>query len=297
MRSLVIVILLSVTGPAMAQVPAEAVVGAEAPAAATPAEVPSPDTETPPAPNDVAAAVPMGRAYQLSWEVDLPMLLVPGIIMLGWPLSDTFAPPHCAPVCSPEGLNALDAPSAGLYSEAWTMASDIGVAVMLAGAVMIPFVDEEPLDALNDLVVIAQAVAWTEALAILTSMASRRPRPMMYSESAPLEMRNDPDSALSFFSGHTGTAFAVSTALFQTLRRRHPDSALPWITLAVGDAIGIFISVGRVKAGRHFPTDVLAAAVVGTSVGLLVPALHDAPVQIAPMAIPGGGGVAVGGVF
>jgi len=261
--------------------------------AATPAQAQT-APEASPAVADNSAE---GAAYLLDLEIDLPLLIIPAVVMLGWPLSDTLAPPHCAPLCSPAKLNPLDAPAAGLYSEGWSMASDLGVGLLLAGAAAIPFMDGAPLDALNDLVVIGQSILWTEAFAILCGLAARRPRPILYSERAPLDVRNDPDSGLSFFSGHTATAFAASTALFQTLRRRHPDSAGPWVALAIGDAIATLVAVGRVQAGRHFPTDVLAGALVGTGVGLLIPALHDQPIQVAPLAVPDGAGVAVTGAF
>ncbi|MDP6944440.1 MAG: phosphatase PAP2 family protein [Myxococcota bacterium] len=298
MRTLVVIHLLTVASVASAQsTTAPAPDESASPSAeAEQTEASNPDEPVGDSPTE-PITVPQGPAYHVDLEIDIPMLIIPGVLMLGWPLSDTMPPPHCAPLCDPAGLNPIDRPAAGLYSEAWSMASDIGVGVLLASAVAVPFIDEAPMDALNDIIVIAQAIAWTEALAILTAMASRRPRPVLYSEKAPLEMRNDPDTALSFFSGHTGTAFAASTAIFQTLRRRHPDSALPWVALAVGDAIGIMVAVGRVKAGRHFPTDVIAAALVGTGVGLLIPALHDHPIQVTPMALQGGAGVAVGGAF
>ena len=160
---------------------------------------------------------------------------------------------------------------------------------------LIPFIDGGPVDALNDMVVILQSIAWTNAAALMVKMASRRPRPFMYGDSAPEALRTETGAAFSFFSGHTGNAFAASTALFQTLRRRHPNSALPWVALAVGDAIAIGVAIGRVQAGHHFPTDVIAGALVGTSLGLLLPALHDHPVQVTPLALPSGGGLAVSG--
>ena len=236
-----------------------------------------------------------GPAYALNLEVDLPLLAIPAAALLAWPLSDTFAPPHCAPLCEPGELNALDALAAGQYDTDWALASDIGVGVLLGAAVLTPFFDEAPLDALNDLVVILQSIAWTNASALMVAIATRRPRPYVYSTEAPEALRRAPKSAFSFFSSHTGAAFAASTALFQTLRRRHPESPLPWVALAVGDAIATMVAVGRVQGGHHFPTDVIAGAVVGTCFGLLIPALHDHPLQVTPMSMPSGGGIAVSG--
>ena len=50
------------------------------------------------------------------------------------------------------------------------------------------------------------------------------------------------------------------------------------------------MAVERVAAGRHFPSDVMVGAVMGTLVGVLVHALHaaDSPVTV----VPAGRGVA-----
>ena len=44
--------------------------------------------------------------------------------------------------------------------------------------------------------------------------------------------------------------------------------------MAGGVAITGAVGIGRVAAGRHFPTDVIAGATVGTGIGVLVPHLH-----------------------
>ena len=263
------------------------------PAQASAEKPPLGDTheQSPPA----GEAHPSGHAYSVELEVDLPLLILPVTALLAWPLSDTFAPPHCAPLCDAAGLNAMDAVAAGLYDTTWASVSDVGVSVLLGSAVIVPFLDGAPIDALNDLVVIAQSVAWANASALTLAMATRRPRPYLYSEKAPIALRQAPKSAFSFASSHTAASFAASTALFQTLYRRHPESALPWVALAIGDAIALTVAIGRVQAGHHFPSDVIAGALIGTGIGLLIPALHSRDVQVAPMPVPDGVGLSLSG--
>jgi len=42
----------------------------------------------------------------------------------------------------------------------------------------------------------------------------------------------------------------------------------------VGTALTTFVSIERVRAGRHFPTDVIAGSIAGAGIGLVVPHLH-----------------------
>ena len=75
-------------------------------------------------------------------------------------------------------------------------------------------------------------------------------------------------------SSHTSFVSAsVATATYLSFVR-HPHSFRPWLTLVLGTALTAFVSYERVRAQAHFPSDVVAGAVVGAGVGVLVPHLH-----------------------
>jgi membrane-associated phospholipid phosphatase len=44
--------------------------------------------------------------------------------------------------------------------------------------------------------------------------------------------------------------------------------------MGVGAALTTFVSVERVRGGAHFPTDVIAGAIAGAGIGIIVPHLH-----------------------
>jgi undecaprenyl-diphosphatase len=77
----------------------------------------------------------------------------------------------------------------------------------------------------------------------------------------PFETQIGPKSnAHSFPSGHTATAFACATVLAHFA----PRWRVPFFVLAT------LIAVSRVYNGMHYPTDVLAGAVLGVLIALLL---------------------------
>ena len=83
---------------------------------------------------------------------------------------------------------------------------------------------------------------------------------------------------------------------------RSPGSVRAWLTLGVSTALTAFVSVERVRAGAHFPTDVLAGSLAGAATGVLVPHLHrhaqEAPgVWVGVSPVPGGGSLDLTGWF
>ena len=83
----------------------------------------------------------------------------------------------------------------------------------------------------------------------------------------PIIRRQRPDltDVLSFPSGHTAAAFCAATLI-----ERNSGPALGIPAYAVAALVGF----SRVEAKRHFPSDVLAGAALGTAVATFVDALH-----------------------
>lgn len=110
---------------------------------------------------------------------------------------------------------------------------------------------------------------WT--MANIVKLTVRRPRPRAYEEGIDLTMVNQ---ELSFYSAHAAmTAGLAGTATYLAFVR-DPDGWTPWATLVAGTAVTGFVAEERIRVKAHFLTDVLAGAVVGASVGVLIPHLH-----------------------
>ena len=87
-------------------------------------------------------------------------------------------------------------------------------------------------------------------------LAVRRPRPLLEG----LPPLGGAPSSLSFPSAHALSSFAVATAMF----RVDPATAGALV-------VALAISLGRPYLGMHYPSDVLAGAVLGILLGLIVP--------------------------
>jgi undecaprenyl-diphosphatase len=224
---------------------------------------------------------PTRPAFQLYAELDPPILAIGLVYQLARGVRQQ--PAYCAPNCDGVYINWLDRRTAGFYSAGWSRASDIGLAAIAAGSLGVLVADEGVLNAINDGVVIAEATMSASAFATVMTLAAGRPRPFLYSDKAPLEVRNSGDASLSFLSSHTADAFAIVTATYIAERRLHPNSNKSRVILAIGMAGASFVGVSRVMAGYHFITDVVGGAVVGSSIGFIVSSLHKSPVKVVPV--------------
>jgi membrane-associated phospholipid phosphatase len=84
----------------------------------------------------------------------------------------------------------------------------------------------------------------------------RRPRPVLEG----LPPLGGAPSSLSFPSAHATSSFACATAM----TRIAPEAAVLFVLAAA-------IAACRPYLGMHYPSDVLAGAVLGTALGLIVP--------------------------
>ncbi len=169
-----------------------------------------------------------------------------------------------------EDVNPFDRGAAGNSNKAVGFASHLVVGTALIAPVVIDYYDVGWNKIyLEDMVVYTQALAVQSAVANLARFTTKRPRPDAYD---PLHQPvTQAEEFESFYSGHTASIFAALTATSLTYTYRYGPSPWPWIiTVAVGFGQGTM----RVIAGRHFPSDVLAGAAVGTVIGGAVPMLH-----------------------
>jgi membrane-associated phospholipid phosphatase len=122
-----------------------------------------------------------------------------------------------------------------------------------------------------------ESVLFLSGITFIIKAEAGRRRPYVYNTDLSVEERyamGGNDAFFSFFSGHTAAAFTAATFLSKVISDIHGDSI--WTKLLWGSSLTVAAMTGyaRVKAGKHYPTDVIAGAAVGFAIGYLIPALH-----------------------
>jgi len=171
-------------------------------------------------------------------------------------------------------VNAFDRGATEKYSVNASMVSDWTVGVLIvAPAVML--IDRRVRDnAGTQLLMYAETILITGATQELVKGLVPRTRPFVYNPDVPIDEKTSRDARKSFYSGHTAFAFASATFLSVTYGDYFPDSGLAPYVWGSSMAAACVVGYLRYSAGRHFPTDVLTGAVIGTAIGYTIPALH-----------------------
>ena len=218
------------------------------------------------------AANPMPRYQVPGWEY--AAFVAVGVVML-IPnyMAEKLPYATCAP-CDPSGLWGIDRMAIGDVDYRYTRITDVLQASSMVGGLALTASarDNQTSEAkVEDMVVFSEAVVITGAVTEWSKLLFRRPRPPRYTANA--HLYPEADYGRSFPSGHTSTTFAAAAAYMSILQQRGEASRH-------GTEIGVMFGVAaltgalRVKAHKHFPTDVLAGARRGPALGWAVPRLH-----------------------
>ncbi len=178
---------------------------------------------------------------------------------------------------SSEFFGRLDEGVKRNFSDRAATLSDATLAVTMLTPVLLQMPGGWNRDTGERLLLYGETISANLFVHSLTKYLVQRPRPYNYHPDARVgefARASEKDSHVSFFSGHTSSSFAAAVAgsyLFSSGSADREIKALVWLfelTLASTTA------QLRVRAGRHFYSDVITGAVVGSAIGFLVPALH-----------------------
>lgn len=215
-----------------------------------------------------APAQVAGPVYTSGWQDAAAILVGGGLAFAATRIVPPAAP--CAP-CDPATLLGIDRWVLGSNSSAARAGSDILVLGVVGGSALASVTGMDHTRARGNAAVLVNAAVWSTTASEWLKVAFHRSRPVLYTTDA-AAAADDPDNRKSMPSGHTTVAFATATAYAVMAERQHlPHAGRNTALLYIG-ATGV--AALRVAGGRHFPTDVLAGAVLGAGVGWLTAHLH-----------------------
>ena len=208
--------------------------------------------------------------YRATW-VDAVSVGTAGVLyVLPTVLALPNGAPSCAP-CDPASLPGVDRWAFGPVSATAGAASNLLLVGVAGSAALLSVRGLGGAQAGGNAAVLANSVAWTAATTEWLKVIVRRKRPVLYTGDATAAAA-DKGNQESLPSGHASIAFAAATTYWVLARReRLPHRTRNAILLYAGAA---GVAALRVAAGKHFPTDVLAGAALGTAVGWLVPIIR-----------------------
>jgi len=221
-------------------------------------------------PGRVAAQDSSRTFYRSGWADVVSVTAAGGVYFLPGAFDLPKHGPSCAP-CDPATLPAIDRGAIHEESPSLDVTSTATLLVVGGYSAFQALHGLTPEQWHGNFAVLANSASWTAAAAEWIKVLVHRERPVMYTSGAAAAASNL-DNVESFPSGHTALAFAAATTYTVLAARQHyPHRARDSILLYAGaTAVGVL----RVLAGKHFPTDVLGGAALGSGIGWLVPTMH-----------------------
>lgn len=134
-----------------------------------------------------------------------------------------------------------------------------------------------------DALIIIEAMTASQALNQTVKFLTGRERPFV-AQVEPSEkplIHHPEDNNLSFFSGHTAYVFSLVAAGAMVAHARGYSKW--WVILAVGLPLAAGTAMLRTVADKHYLSDVIVGASVGSLIGFTLPALFHRPINVGPV--------------
>lgn len=205
-------------------------------------------------------------------------IVVPGLVFHGVSLLEPVPADslwHRVSTMDRMDLPAFDRPAAYNWNLQAHRTSNVLLWVGIGGSLTMSLVDRPTPDMGPPLAMMGETVLLTTGLTDMVKVLVHRPRPYAYNPDVPLEVRKAREAYLSFWSGHTATIAAMAFASAELVQHSDASSTAKTITWSTAITLPALIGHYRVRAGRHFPTDVIVGYLVGAGIGMAVPYIHS----------------------
>ena len=235
------------------------------------------------APSSRATVVGLSYPYELDTGREIGLYAASGVLLGAALLLDKdFTPPsddelHALQSSAPPGgFAGIDASARRRWSPAAAKISNLTVAFSMTVPLLQAGGAALDDDNASPLVMYGETVGLTLGLSQVLKALIARPRPYLHNPDPAIgnELRRNADSWRSFPSGHTAMAFAAAVQMGMVEDRLHGGNS-GWVWSA-GLGVATLTGCLRYAAGKHYPSDILAGAILGSVVGWLIPKLHEA---------------------
>lgn len=129
-------------------------------------------------------------------------------------------------------------------------------------------------------IIVAESVILTGTFVQIVKSIAGRSRPSSDTFNSCSLWWNGPFKGNSFFSGHTVCAFSMASSIAYRYRDK------PWV-MYTSYGVASMSGLQRIYQNRHWTSDVIVGAVVGTASGLFLARMHEKkPLNIYPVVMP-----------
>lgn len=117
-------------------------------------------------------------------------------------------------------------------------------------------------------------MAITGTIFTSSSMIARRLRPYTYNSNVDTGTRRSRGGRNSFPAGHPAVLATSTLFMAKVFSDYHPKMKNKWMLYSLAGGASLAKGLLRIKAGQHFPTDVMTGIPIGILSGVLVPHFH-----------------------
>lgn len=234
--------------------------------------------------------------YQISAPLDIP-LTIAGVAVsgLGSYLNHHMEIPSS--IRSKEDFLPWDRHAVGNYSETADLMSDIGIglaaAPLVIGGISWYQGTTDGTGFATFSLMFAQAILFENGINLAVRSLEIWPRPYIYSNSEKgkeTAMNAKGEAYGSFYSGHVSAAFTVAVFTSEWFDYAYPNSPYSGLVRSIAFSAAGLEGALRVAAGKHYPTDVIVGALMGTGISYGILFLHKKrnekySLQVAPNAV------------
>lgn len=222
------------------------------------------------------AKLPANYPYKLSWRVDAP-LAAAGLLAtaIALPLQPRYLSQAGVAGLNRYDVNSFDRIAIGNHNTAADLTSDFiqYSMVALAGVSTMAMSEFRGPEFGTLFTMLAETFVLQLGVSYAFKNGISRPRPYVYNPGFSNQGLGRSDFQ-SMISAHSCTVFMAATFISTVFSDLYPDNKAKYAVWAVSLSAATAAACLRVVAGEHYPTDIIAGAVVGGIIGWAVPSLH-----------------------